>query len=365
MLGLITCRRLAAAIILLPMAISSLYFLLIADDRYVSESIITVHQADQPRNNLSGLSSLIGAATGSSHEDVSYLRRYFQSPDLIELLDRDLAVRKHFQGSTHDPLQRLDEDATREDYLEYYKRRVDLLFDENSSTLTLRVQGFTPEFAQRLNAAIIAAGERFVNTYSRDIAREQLSFAEQELGKAENRLVSARKQVLDFQAEHKILDPMAQAQAVGAVDNELRANLVRLETELRGALGYLHEGSYQVVSLRGQIAAIKAQLTTERTASTTGPDSRRINALAAEYQGLMQRASFAEGAYKLALTAAEAARVEATRKLKGMVTIQSPTLPQSAEYPRRIYNLITLLLVCALLFSIASLVIATIREHQY
>jgi capsular polysaccharide transport system permease protein len=38
-------------------------------------------------------------------------------------------------------------------------------------------------------------------------------------------------------------------------------------------------------------------------------------------------------------------------------------LPETAIYPRRIYNLVTLLVVSLLLYGIVRLVIATIREH--
>ena len=34
------------------------------------------------------------------------------------------------------------------------------------------------------------------------------------------------------------------------------------------------------------------------------------------------------------------ARIESTRKLKSLVLVESPALPESAEYPRRVYSLV-------------------------
>jgi capsular polysaccharide transport system permease protein len=60
----------------------------------------------------------------------------------------------------------------------------------------------------------------------------------------------------------------------------------------------------------------------------------------------------------------ESARIEATRKLKSLVVVEPPVLPEIAEYPRRWYNLATLLVVCCLIYGVVSLVVATIRDHQ-
>ena len=64
------------------------------------------------------------------------------------------------------------------------------------------------------------------------------------------------------------------------------------------------------------------------------------------------------------VAAVENARIEASRKLKSLVVIEPPSLPETAQYPRRLYNVVTLAVISLLLYGIARLVIATIREHQ-
>ena len=56
--------------------------------------------------------------------------------------------------------------------------------------------------------------------------------------------------------------------------------------------------------------------------------------------------------------------MDSTRKVKSLVVIDPASLPETAEYPRRLYDLATVLVVCLLLYGAARLIIATIREHQ-
>jgi len=83
-----------------------------------------------------------------------------------------------------------------------------------------------------------------------------------------------------------------------------------------------------------------------------------------EFQSLLTQAAFAEDVYKASVAAFEQARLDASRKLKTIVVLEPPTLPDRAIYPRRLYNFATVLVLCGILLAIVRLVIATIREHQ-
>ena len=66
--------------------------------------------------------------------------------------------------------------------------------------------------------------------------------------------------------------------------------------------------------------------------------------MAGRYQELLAELEFVSDAYSGALMALETARIESTRKLKSLVLVESPALPESAEYPRRFYTLFALLM---------------------
>ena len=51
------------------------------------------------------------------------------------------------------------------------------------------------------------------------------------------------------------------------------------------------------------------------------------------------------------------------RKLKTLILVASPTLPQRPEYPRRAYDLLALMLAFSLVFGIVRLLVVTVEDH--
>jgi capsular polysaccharide transport system permease protein len=362
----LTPRLLTVALLGVPMALGLLYLSVFAADRYVSEATVAVRSAGGERGlSLPGAAALLGGLGSPSREDTLFLREYLHSLALLRQLDVRLGLRRHFEAERRDPVFRLWPGTSQEWFAEYFRNRVELSFDESSALLDVRVQAFDADFAQRLNAALMEAAEQFVNEFSQRMAREQMAYAEGELRKAEQRLADAKGKVLAFQGRHKLLDPLAQAQASNAISNDLQAALTKQEAELKNALTYLNDESYPVKALRNQVQATRAQLDTERLRGTSGgARGDRLNQLAAQYQDLTLLAGFAEDAYKLTRAAVETARVEAGRKQKSLVVVEPPSRPQTAIYPERLYDLATLFVACCLLYAVVRLAVATIQDHQ-
>ena len=361
----LTPRRLQMALVAVPLLLAAAYLLALAANRYVSESVVMVRQSNQSGSGLPGAALLLAGINPPSREDILYLRHYIHSLDLLKRLDARLGLRKHYEREQADVLFRLWPKTSQEWFLDYYRSRVEIGFDDVAGLLTVRVQGFDAAFAQALNQAILAESERFINAYSQRIAREQMQFAEGEMHRAGDRLQEAKARVIKFQSQHKMVDPMAQAAAAGALQTELQAQITKQEAELNQALSYLQDDSHQAVALKARLSALRKQLETESVRGTvTGAQGARLNERAAEFQGLKTAAGFAEDAYRLGLAAVENTRIEATRKLKTLVVVEPPSLPETAVYPRRLYSLVTLLVLSLLAYALARLVVATIQEHQ-
>lgn len=361
----LTPRRLKIALIGAPFAVAALYFTVFAADRYVSESTVALQRTSNDASAIPGAALLLAGLNPPSREETQYLRQYVRSLALLQVLDARLGIRRHYEAQKLDFATRLYGWASREDFLDYWRNRVDVSIDDLSSAVTLRVQGFDAKFAQTLNRAILDESERFVNEMSHRLAREKMAFAETELARAAEKLQSTRTEVLAFQAKNRLLDPARQAEASGAVVAEMQVQITKAEAELGSLRTFLNEDAYQVRALRAQIAATQAQLDVERARSTgVGQGSDRLNALAIDFQGLKMKADFALDGYKVALGAVENARIDATRKLATLTVIEPATLPEAAEYPRRVYNLATLLVACLLAYGVVRLTLATIREHQ-
>jgi capsular polysaccharide transport system permease protein len=358
-------RALKIALIGVPLLLYALYASLFAANRYVSEAVVSVRQDSGDASAIPGAALLLAGVSTPSQTDTLYLKEFAHSQDLIVKLDAELGLRKHYSSIVRDLPFRLASDASLEEFVSYFRNRVEVLFDDRSSLLTVRVQAFDPAFAQAVARGILQESERFVNESSHRMARERLRFAESEAERATERVEKAQSDLLAFQNKHRLLDPTALAQASGALTAELEATRSRLEAELNGLRRFLNDDAYQVKALRSNIEALGQQIEAERRRATAG--GRRgvqLNQLALQFQSLQLQAEFARDAYKLALSAVENARIESTRKLKSLIVVESPSKPETAEYPRVAYNMATLLAVCLLLYAIARLVLATIREHQ-
>lgn len=361
----LTPRRLKIAMIAAPLALTALYYVAFAADRYVSESTVALQHSNSDASAVPGAALLLAGLNPPSREETLLLRQYIRSYALLQILDKRLGIRKHYEGPSRDFALRLWGSASREDFLDYWRNRVDVTVDDLSSAVTLRVQGFDAQFAQRLNQAILDESERFVNELSHRLAREKMAFAEGELARAAEHVQKTQAEVLTFQAKNRLLDPTRQAEASAALVAEMQAQITKAQADLGSLRSFLNEDAFQVRALRSQIAATQAQLDAERlraTGSSRGSD--RLGELAIDFQALRMKGDFAIDAYKLALGAVENARIDATRKLATLSIIEPATLPETADYPRRLYNLATLLVACLLGYGVVRLTLATIREHQ-
>lgn len=349
--------------VLVPLLLSIVYYTLIASNRYVSETVVSVRSAGETSSAISGLAILAGV-NPSSREDTLYLREYIHSLDMIMILDEKLNLKSLYQKNGIDFLYRLYDFMPQELFLWYVQNRIEIVYDDLTGLLKIRVEGFEPKDAQQIAQTILQESEVFVNELSHKMSRQQLEFAEGELFKAKERFSKAKNTLLTFQNRYGVFDPMAQAQAQASLAMEFDATLSKKEAELSAMLAYLQESAPQVVTLKNEIAALKKQLAKEKKRVASESNSA-TNALASQYQNLIIDVGFAEDVYKLALQTVEKARLETTRQVKYLATIQKPTIPEMAEYPKRIYNLITIFIVLMLLYGISRLVKATIEDHTY
>jgi len=359
-------RRLALMLVALPLMLASAFYFLLASDRYVSHTVISVRDVSGAAvTSSSGLSSLLGGGAAPAYSDLMYLQTYVFSLDMLKRIDAKLNVKAHFQKPKMDFIFRLSSDATDDQFLDYFKNRVAMVHDDMAGLLTFDVQAFDPVMSQRIAKALLEESERFVNDYMHRLSSERMKFAEEQVTDTQSRLEKAKSDLLAFQVKNKWLDPVSQATANSSLTATLQTTLAQQEAALHAAQSFLSDDSFQVKTLRSQVEATKAQLDAERNRSVTPQGgSGQLAGLTIEYQALLSRATFAEDTYKAAIQTLEAARMDTMRKMKALVVVDPPTLPDAAQYPRRIYNLLTLLVVSGMVLAIVHLILATIREHQ-
>lgn len=337
------------------------YTLLLTNPRYVSTANVVIKQVSDQSAAVTGISALLGA-NNTNREDALYLTQYILSDDMIDTLDKEFKFRENYRVTGSDFINEIKADATQEELRAYFKKRVSVSLDEISYVLTLTTEGFDPEYTLKLNRAILAQSERFVNNISKQAADEQLAFVTSQVGEAEERLNLAKKRLLDYQNKHEIFDPQTNAQIVNQVIASLQGQLSSLRTEERQLLSYLNPEAPQVVSLRSQISAVEKQIKDEQAKLTSSKDAK-LNEKTVEFEAIKADVEFATELYKIALTSLESSRIEAIRKMKNLVMITSPHKAQEALYPRVGYVLGTSLVLLLILYGFVVLVLAVIRDH--
>ncbi|WP_418228967.1 capsule biosynthesis protein [Campylobacter lanienae] len=341
------------------------YYTFIAADRYVSEVSLSVKSTDGSSPiSLSGIESLVGVAS-SSTEDIKLLQEYIKSFDMLQKLDEKINLRSLYEKQKLDLFFRIYSSTSKESYLKYYRDRIHILFDDTTGLLNVAVEGFSPEDARNISAAILEECERFINEISHNIAREQLRFAQGELEGAKQKYKDAKNELLAFQNEYGVFDPQSLAKTKAGFITEIELQISKKETELNTMRSYLNDNAPEIVALKAELRAHKEQLEKERRKVASNASQDKLNDVVAQFEALYLNLSFAEDVYKTAITAVETTRIEIGRKAKQVVVIQSPYVPDSAAYPKKMYNIITIFVILTLIFGVVRLVRAIIDEHRY
>lgn len=356
-------QHLAWIVIATPMALLVIYLVIFSQPRYMSESKVAVKRPSDIEASGLNVGLLLGASTSSSGEDSLYLKEYINSADMLKVLDKQLDFHDAWSHSGLDFIYHLSKDTTAEQFLNYYRDRISVVFDDKTGLLTIQTQGFTPEFSQRFNKAVLKESERFINELSHKIARDQQNFAQEELRQARVRLDKSKAELLNYQNQNNILDPEVSATAATSLVVTLQGKKVELEAELRNLLSYLREDAPQVISIRNSVKALQAQIDAEQN-KITAPGDKKLNSMAADFDEIKARVTFDTEIYTMAIKAIEKTRLEAARKLKVLSVISSPQQPEESSFPRSGYLLASWLLVCCLLFGTIKLLLAVIEDHK-
>jgi capsular polysaccharide transport system permease protein len=356
-------RNRILAVAFIACVLTIVYWGLIASDRYVSEASLIIQRTDLNESKSLDFGALLGGAANNRPEQL-LLRNYMLSRDMLAKLDAKLHLREHYSDTRRDPLSRLwSKDIPQERFYDYFLSRVTVDYDEYAGVLVVRAQAFDPKTAQAITRMLVAEGETAMNDKAHALAQDQVAFIQKQVNDMAARYAATRQAVLRYQNEHGMLAPQEMAARLNGAVDALQAKRTELQTRRTAALAYLAPTAPGIVELDTQLAAVDTQIAAEQ-ARLAAPGGNTLNAKVEEYQRLEMEAGFAQDVYKTALTALERGRVEATRDLKKVTLLESPTLPEDPVQPRRLYNIVVFILVTMLLAGIVHLLAAIIRDHK-
>jgi capsular polysaccharide transport system permease protein len=334
------------------------YYGFIASDVYISESRFVVRSPQ--RMAQSGLAGLL---QGRSQDDIYSVRDYILSRDALRELDHKLSLRKIYANKGADVFNRfpgLTADESFEEFYRYYVKHVGVDYDSVSSISILSVRAFTSQDAYEINRLLLDMSERLVNTLNDRSRQDLVRFADDEVKIASDKATEASLALLNYRSSRSVFEPEKQADLQLAGVAKIQEELVATEAEL-AQLQKLSPGSPQIRALTGRTETLRNAIASEASKVTSARGS--FSARAPDFERLTLESGFADKQLGLALAELETARTEARQKQLYLERLVQPNLPDRAMEPRRIRSIFMVFMVGLIAWGVASLLVASIREH--
>ena len=364
-------------VVLIPTVLAAVYLAILAQDQYRSTTGFVVRQdeGNSAASSLSGLAQFVG---GSVSSDGDVLFEFVQSQRLVSEIDAKLDIRSHYaqywpgverEGLlAADPVFSLWPDASIEDLSDYWQRMVRVSFDQGTGLIEVQVLAFDPTMAQDIAQEILNQSQIMINALNDTARADAMRYANADLETALDRLKEAREALTRFRTRTQIVDPLADLQGRMGVMTNLQQQLAEALIEFDLLRDTNSSSDPRLAQAKRRIEVIQERILSERKSftgvDTTSAVAEDYPALLAEYESLLVDREFAEEAYRLALSAVEVARSNATRQSRYLATYIEPTMPQTAEFPQRFVLGGLAGLFLTLLWGVGALVYYSIRDRQ-
>lgn len=356
-------------LVVAPLLVSAWYLWAVSTDQYASTVGFTVRQEEGGGASAGILGNATALITGgSTSSDTDILYEFIQSQEMVSRIDAKYDLRGHYARPWPDDVVfALWPDASIEELQRYWGRIVRVSYDQSSGLLELRVLAFEPEMAQSVGRGILAESQRMINALNEQARTDALGYADADLEAALKRLKKAREALILFRTRTQIVDPETDLQGRLGVVNNLQQQLAEALVGLDVLLDQSSESDPRIKQARRTIEVIRNRIAIERQNVASGDASVEGDdypSLLAEYEGLIVDREFAEEGYRAALGALDLARTNAQRQSRYLAAYVQPTLPETAEFPRRMIVLGLIGLFVLLIWSIMSLIYYSVRDSR-
>lgn len=352
--------------VVIPVFLVFFYLYSLASDQFASRAAFSIRKEAAS----SAVSSLLGGLTNisSGTEDENVLFQYMQSQSLVSEIDSQLDLRKLFsRNHSRDPLLTLGPDATIEELVDFWNKMITPRLEQRSGIISLEVHAFAAQDAYTINTAILKRNSELIERLSRIAQEDTLSFAKEDLVTASQRLKQSRLQISEFREVSQVIDPRADAQSQMGILGQLEQKLADAMITFDMLSGSVGETDPRLKQARKVVEVIQGRISKERAANVTqssDANGRAISDNLGTYEAMQVDLEFAQKSYVAALASYETAVAEARRKSRYLVAHISPSLPETAEYPRRMVTASVLTIFIFLSWILLLLVAYSIRDRR-
>lgn len=348
------------SVILLMLIALVLYYSFMASSRYTSEMQFVVRDAGADKKTYLGL---VGSGNSPGVKDALILKAFLHSREMAVSLNEALALKEHYESQEWDLISRLSSSSSIEDYVAFFKNHLIVLHDQESGIIKVEVQSFNPEYSLQLALEILRVSELFINGLGAEMLDKQLAFAEEEIQRSHESLIKSKGDMIEFQNRYQLYNPEQQGGALVAIINKIESDIITEKAELKSLLAFMRDGSSEVSVKRVRIAALEEQLKQEKKRLTSS-DEGALNSLNEVFQELKLNSKLASDLYLSSLSGLEGIRLNAYQNIKHLLIIESPALAEDEKYPRRIYSILTWIVMLLLAYFVGHMILSIIKEHR-
>jgi len=362
--GYLLSRRLFLATALLPTGASGVYFGFLASDVYLSESRFVVRTPERQTASPLGL-ILKGAGFARAQDDAYTIQDFMLSRDAMKALDAELGIRAAYSAPTVDRLNRFGAAPWSdhfEAFHEYYQKKVTVQLDASSSIATLTTRAFAADAAHDMNRRLLELSEELVNKLNERGRQDMIRFAVAEVQEAQHKASASALALADYRNRRGVIDPERQSTIPLQRIARLQDELVEAKSQV-AMLERLALENPQLPVFRQRAQLLQLEIGAE-AARVAGAGNRSLADKAAEFQRLSLEKEFADKMLASAMSTLEQARSEAQRKQLYLERIVQPSRPDAPMEPRRARSMLVTLVVSLVVWGIASLLVAGIKEHH-
>ncbi len=351
-----------ALTVIAPTLVAVLYYGVIASDIYVSEAQFIIRSTHKTSTNALG-SFLQNVGLVRSQDDTFSVQTFITSRDAVRQLEQrnDLrAVLGRQEGDFVNRFPSLFGGDRFEQLYKSYQSFVSVIFDSTTGISTLRVRAFRADDAHAIAGAILDYGEALVNRLNDRARQDSIDVAKREVASSEERVARAQTALTTYRLRTSMLDPATASNAAFELVSKLSAELAASQAQI-AEVAKATPSSPHIASLRNRVAALEGQIAEERRKIVGDNDSIALKI--AEYERLALERQFSDKALASAIGSLETARIEAQHKQLYLERVVEPNRPDYALYPRRIMSILITLVTCLMVYGIAWLISAGVREH--
>ncbi len=349
-------------IVIFPAIISAAYFFIIASDRYMSETRFIVRSQNQQSQSVLG-QILQSTGMQSSSDGASAVRSFITSREAVKALEARENLRFFYSRPEADFVTRfpgLFSGSSFEQLYKHYLNYIDATLDAGTGVTTLQVEAYTPTDAQKISQALLNASEQLVNRLNARAEADAVGSANRQVLDAERKLADVEQRLTTYRYQQQILDPKLTS---GNIYSTL-GGLMSARAATAAQLAELNSSSPQspsIPALNARLRALDGQMAVAM-ASVTGSQNSVAGKLA-QYGRLSLEEEIDSKLLASATQSLEAARVEARSKHLYIEHISEPNLPDYPLYPMKIIDFCISVVTFLLIYGIAWLLRAAVREH--